>query len=113
MFDVDDYAEDVARAVPTARRAKISLAISNPCFEFWLLLHFADHTAWLKGPEAVKAQLCRHLSSYDKTKVDFATFAPRIADAVERGRQLTESGRTHTDNPSTTMWQLALTIVGG
>lgn len=112
VFDVDDYAEDIANAIPTAKRAKISLAISNPCFEFWLLLHFADHSAWLNGPNAVKAQLCRHISGYDKTKIDFAAFAPRISDAIERGRRLTDAGHTHPDNPSTTMWQLASTIVG-
>lgn len=112
VFDVDDYAEDIAKAVPVARRAKISLAISNPCFEFWLLLHFADHCAWLKDPAAVKSKLCRHLSGYDKTRIDFAAFVPGIPDAIERGRRLTDSGRTHVDNPSTTMWRLAATIVG-
>ncbi|WET83152.1 RloB family protein [Amycolatopsis sp. QT-25] len=38
VVDVDEF--DLDRAAATARRLRIELAISNPCFEFWLLLHF-------------------------------------------------------------------------
>ena len=33
--------------VASAGANGIRLAISNPCFELWLILHFQDHTAWL------------------------------------------------------------------
>jgi hypothetical protein len=112
VFDVDEFGTDVETAIAAARRAKISLAISNPCFEFWLLLHFAEHGAWLDGAGAAKAKLCQHLAGYDKTEVDFGVFAPGVQDAIDRGRRLSESGRSHTDNPSTTMWQLARAVVG-
>jgi RloB-like protein len=112
VFDVDEFGDDIATAVTIARRAKILLAISNPCFEFWLLLHFCDHTAWLNGAAAAKTKLCGHLAGYDKTKLDFAIVASGVAEAIGRGRRLTESGRTHADNPSTTMWRLAATMAG-
>jgi len=113
VFDVDDFQADIEKALVMARRAKISLAISNPCFEFWLLLHFQDHTAWLNGADAAKVKLCQHLPGYDKTKLDFECFAPGVRDAIERGRALTEAGHDHRDNPSTTMWRLAAVVAGG
>jgi hypothetical protein len=40
VFDVDDY-PDIPAAVATARRLGIEVAVSHPCFELWLILHFA------------------------------------------------------------------------
>lgn len=112
VFDVDEFGADVDAAVVAARRADVSLAISNPCFEFWLILHFKDHCAWLRDFHAAKAALCRHVRDYDKTKLTFDAFAPGIPDAIDRARKLTDSGKDHHDNPSTTMWRLAEIIVG-
>jgi hypothetical protein len=113
VFDVDEFGRDVDRAVVAAARADVAVAVSNPCFEFWLLLHFADHTAWLNDAMAVQRKLRGRVAYYDKTRLDFAVFAPGITDAIDRGRRLSESGRDHRHNPSTTMWRLAATIVGG
>jgi hypothetical protein len=44
VFDVDQY-EDVPAAVTKAGKAGIEVALSNPCFELWLILHFALHTS--------------------------------------------------------------------
>jgi hypothetical protein len=112
VLDVDDYRDDIDRAVRLASRARISLAISNPCFEFWLLLHFTDHKAWLKDAAGAAAKLCRHVPSYDKTKLDFDSFAPGIQDAIDRARAITDAGRDHRHNPTTTMWRLATAMVG-
>ncbi|MFJ7996681.1 RloB family protein [Streptomyces sp. NPDC096310] len=46
VFDVDEY-PDVAAAADAARRHGIKVAVSNPCFELWLLLHFTDHHAFV------------------------------------------------------------------
>lgn len=43
MFDRDRWeAHDVREVCSSARRQGFQLAISNPCFELYLLLHFAD-----------------------------------------------------------------------
>jgi hypothetical protein len=34
-------------AIDQARRDGIQVAVSNPCFELWLILHFRDHGGWL------------------------------------------------------------------
>ncbi|HWE90355.1 MAG TPA: RloB family protein [Pseudonocardiaceae bacterium] len=112
VADVDDYREDIDKAVRLASRAKISLVISNPCFEFWLLLHFTNHVAWLNDAAAAVAKVCRHVPSYDKTKLDFDSFAPGIHNAIDRARAITDAGKDHRHNPTTTMWRLATAIVG-
>lgn len=112
VFDVDDFAADVEVAVVAAARAEISLAISNPCFEFWLLLHLKDHTAWLNGPRGALEKLTQCLPNYNKAAPDFRLFSPGIRSAIARGRNQSAEGRTHRDNPSTTMWRLAQVIVG-
>ncbi|RCG30260.1 RloB domain-containing protein [Sphaerisporangium album] len=42
VVDVDDH-ETLQTALSAARRASINVAVSNPCFEVWLLWHFTDH----------------------------------------------------------------------
>lgn len=106
VFDVDDFHEDVHQAVAQAARAKIRLAISNPCFEFWLILHFVDHTAWLAGAKDAVAVLSSHLPCYDKTKISFDSFLPGLPAAIERAR----CNEDHRRNPSTTMGRLAAVI---
>ncbi|WP_073840191.1 RloB family protein [Micromonospora sp. CB01531] len=39
-------------ALELADRNEINLAISNPCFELWLILHFRNHAAWLDNDAA-------------------------------------------------------------
>jgi hypothetical protein len=41
VVDTDEF--DIAKAVRVADKLKVRLAVSNPCFELWLLLHFDDH----------------------------------------------------------------------
>lgn len=44
VFDIDDHPK-IADARQQARDNGIDLAISNPCFELWVLLHFQDQRA--------------------------------------------------------------------
>ncbi|MYW93378.1 RloB domain-containing protein [Amycolatopsis rubida] len=41
VFDVDQHAK-MREAIVAAKREKFKLAISNPCFEIWLLWHFCS-----------------------------------------------------------------------
>jgi hypothetical protein len=49
VFDVEwpKNHPDLTRAQELARNNNIRLAVSNPCFELWLILHFQDHRSWL------------------------------------------------------------------
>lgn len=52
VFDVEVKLTQQARfglntALDVAVRSEICIAVSNPCFEIWLLWHKADQTAWI------------------------------------------------------------------
>jgi len=106
VFDVDEHARlEAARTL--ARDGGIFLAVSNPCFELWLLLHFAGQSAHLERKRAGDL-LKKHLPAYDK-HVRFEDLAPGYGDAVRRAEALdhrhTEMGAEGA-NPSTGMYRL-------
>jgi hypothetical protein len=67
VFDVDEF-PDVADAAALARRHGIRIAVSNPCFELWLLLHFAEQTAHLATYKKVLPLLQKHVPDYSKSR---------------------------------------------
>ncbi|MBB5955685.1 hypothetical protein FHS29_002266 [Saccharothrix tamanrassetensis] len=103
VVDVDDF--DIAKALLAAAKARVSLAVSNPCFELWLILHFADHSAHLAGYKQARAVLEKHVPGYNK-ELDYSTFHPRIDAAIARAKALGLVDPSATVNPSTTVWRL-------
>jgi hypothetical protein len=109
VTDVDHYEREggkVTAAVRAARGSGISLAVSNPCFEVWLLLHFEDLRAHCRDYAEVERRLRKHLPAYDKARLRFGDYADGIAQAVEWARALDPSGADHQRNPSSGMWRL-------
>jgi len=65
VFDVDKH-ESLARALDKASANGLRVALSNPCFEYWYILHFEKTgRAFQSSAEAVK-RLKKHYSEYDK-----------------------------------------------
>jgi hypothetical protein len=106
VLDVDDH-ESLQRAKERARANDIQLAISNPCFELWLLLHFVDQRAPISTREAQRA-CCRHIADYEK-QVPVARIEGLYATALGRARNLS-AARLQQDepngNPSTEIYVL-------
>lgn len=64
VFDIDEHPL-VPDAKQQARDNGIQLAISNPCFELWALLHFQDQRAEIGRRQTQR--LCRkHIAGYQK-----------------------------------------------
>jgi hypothetical protein len=103
VFDVDDF--DIDTAVREAERRGLLLAVSDPCFELWLLLHHESCTAYQDGYRAVERRLRKHVSNYDKSRLDFRDYEPGLPEAIRRAEKLARTG-----NPSTGMWRLARRI---
>jgi len=97
VVDVDEF--DITKALAAAARAGVSLAISDPCFEVWLILHFADHSAHLVDYRAARTVLVKHVPDYDK-QLDYPRFHAGVDGAIARARALGPG------NPSTTVWRL-------
>jgi hypothetical protein len=101
VFDVDAH-ERLPDAKQKANANRIELAISNPCFELWLLLHFQDQRQHIERHQAQSA--CRsHMPGYQK-EVPFELVYPHHQEAVDRAVALDEwqeqQGRPG-GNPST------------
>ena len=118
LFDVEAPKKhpNLAEAKALAKRSNVHIAISNPCFELWLALHFQDQTAWLDNDDAVRLRR-RHDGSKDK-RVDAATYMPLREDASRRARLLTgKHARDLTpfphDNPSSGMYRFLDAIERG
>lgn len=100
-------------AIQRARQNKINLAISNPCFELWLILHFKDHAGWLDNDQA--RRLRRELDGSTDKGLDPAKYMTQTADAVSRAAKLAEHhSRNDTifphDNPSSGMHRLIAAV---
>ena len=79
----------------TAEAPNRHLALSNPKFEYWLLLHFEDG-AGIGSASDCEQRLRRHVSDYRK-RIDARHITPeRIEAAVERARRR--------DHPPCTDW---------
>lgn len=109
VVDVDDF--DIAAAVAEAARSRVSLAVSNPCFEVWLLLHHADCRSYCNGYPDVAARLKRYVPAYDKAALRFGDYAAGVEGALKRARELDPTGRDHGRNPSTGVWRLVETLM--
>ncbi|MDR0592348.1 MAG: RloB family protein [Bifidobacteriaceae bacterium] len=87
VVDKDQWADDQIDQLQqwAAQSNERGLAVSNPKFEYWLLLHFEDGTGVASSSECSK-RLRRHLPGYDKG-VECSKFRPdAIAGAVARAR---------------------------
>ena len=110
VFDIDSH-PPVPDAKQQARDNNIKLAISNPCFELWALMHYQDQHAYISG--AKLRQLCgKHMPGYKK-RLRFLELFPHIEEAIRRAEELeqTHEGRgTAGENPSTGVHRLVRSI---
>lgn len=66
-------------------RANYGFALSNPKFEYWLLLHFEDGTG-IASSRDCSDRLKRHLPAYDKGINAHKITLDRINEAIRRAR---------------------------
>ncbi len=85
VFDIDAH-PNLLEAKQQAEDNGLKLAVSNPCFELWILLHFQDQRAhqergWIQAA-------CReHLPDFVK-EVPYDRVQPTYAEAVARAKAL-------------------------
>jgi RloB-like protein len=115
VFDVEwpIHHPNLAEAVALAAAKDIKLAISNPCFETWLILHHRDHRGWLDNDQAVK--LRRQLDQSADKGLDPARYMPHVSTAAARAAKLEDRHRRDgavfpADNPSSGMHLLIASV---
>ena len=106
VFDVDSHAH-IPDAKQKADAHGIHMAISNPCFELWLLLHFQDQRRYVERHHVQST--CRgHIPGYDK-KVPFDKLSPYYQTALLRAVNLSawqKDRGCEGENPSTAVHKL-------
>ncbi len=70
VFDCDDNTNDMLlKAQQLSKKFGYRIAFSNPCFEYWYLLHFCEYKAYLENCNAVLNQLRKkgRIENYQKS----------------------------------------------
>jgi hypothetical protein len=110
VFDRDEHPR-YDEAMDMARANGLQAAVSNPCFELWLLLHFRECPG-MQHRHDMQRLLAAELGSPGKG-VDFAVYASSVALAEERARRMderaAEDGEPHR-NPTTGVYRLTQSI---
>ena len=101
VVDKDQWPdEQLAQLLEWSRRAEnYGFALSNPKFEYWLLLHFEDGTG-IASSRDCSDRLKRYLPDYDKGIDPRKISREMIGEAIRRAKQR--------DNPPYTDWPRTL-----
>jgi hypothetical protein len=119
VFDRDNNSDDeLYKAKALAERRGYRIAFSNPCFEYWYLLHFIEYRAYLADCDAVVKLLeARYIPQYIKSGDYFRMLRLMRADAIARANKVLQGleqdgiGQIHTSsNPSTSAVLLVLQL---
>lgn len=115
VFDRDEH-PNVDQARAQARDNDVFVGFSNPCFELWPLLHFADHGACDSRHE-VQKKLKQRMPNYDHddgASIDYEQIKDAYSQArarAERGLKAREDEKEPHGNPSTDVYKLLDMII--
>ena len=110
IFDVDEHPM-VSQAIFEARQSEIEIAVSNPCFELWLVLHSENCTAYVDRRWIQRR--ASELNLIDGKSISNAVRAmiqENFDDAKGRAQRLDDMHERNDSpprsNPSTDVWRL-------
>lgn len=104
-------------AIDQAQQLGFKLAVSNPCFEYWFILHFEYYVNQLADGTAARKRLEKHLKNpYRKGDCLFEQTFPLIRTAISNSEKVWRE--RHVDikhpchcHPSTQVHELAKTLM--
>lgn len=103
VIDVDRWGDaKLAEIAQKCQQKNYNLAVSNPCFELWLLLHlrsldeYSQETLneFLENPrigrerKRLGMELLKILGKYNKSNLNVDQFLPFVKQAIQRAREL-------------------------
>ena len=108
VIDVEaPKAESLSRAVNKAEGNKLEVILSNPCFEYWYILHFRKTSAPFGTSQEAKSALRREHCAYcESDKTIFDVVYPKTADAIKHSKEVLKEQHNDVEdlsdcNPST------------
>lgn len=92
-------------------KANYGFAVSNPKFEYWLLLHFEDGNGVASSAQCT-TRLKTHLPSFEKACLDTVKIRPGVQQAIQRASiRDTPPCAKWPQNTGTTVYKLAEKLV--
>jgi len=108
MIDVEaPKAESLPRAVNKAKDNKLEAILSNPCFEYWYILHFRKTSAPFNRSQDAKSALRREHPAYSESDTTiFDVVYPKTGEAIKRSKEVLKEQHNDAEdlsdcNPST------------
>lgn len=126
VIDLDRWgARKLAKVCRQAIQKHYDVAVSNPCFEFWLLLHHrsldeysdVEQIKLLKNSKDgttrtyLRRELARIIGKYNSDNLCTEDFIPYIHDAIERAQSIDKPEERWPNNLGSKVFRLALRIV--
>lgn len=111
VFDIDNNTrDDLDKALSLSRKNKLEIALSNPCFEVWLLMHYERSTAPIHPSQKAKTLVKSKIPVYDCTKSFFQDNVNVFNELVERLDVAIKNSeiidKQDYENPSTQVYKL-------
>lgn len=103
VIDFDKWGTKKISSISTScRQKRIHLALSNPCFELWLLLHFIDVSSMIvdeknkiknnkkinRSRNFISNLILKYAGEYNKSNIKSELFFPTIYKAINRAEKL-------------------------
>ena len=98
VIDVDRWkAQNLSDVAGKCRDKGFWIAVSNPCFELWMLLHLDEfdlydyeqkNRLFHNSQNFIEREIRRILGSFNKSNPDTSKFLPHIENAVIRAKKL-------------------------
>lgn len=118
VFDVDENLDPTLRnSIEHAHANGVNVALSNPSFEIWYLLHFTYREAAISRREVNEKLDSQYISGYDKTGCYNEMLFPSMETAVTNADRLNRYHlgldnelASRNSNPSTQVFELVRAI---
>lgn len=94
----------------SSKRENFGLALSNPNFEYWLLLHFEEAKGAISSTQCFR-RLAHHLPDYDKGVPCRKIALSSVQQALIRAKKLDRSSSKWPKNAGSTMYRLVSLIL--
>ena len=109
VFDVEAPTPhgSLTGAVGMAHAHNLEVILSNPCFEYWYILHFRKTSAPFSSSQNVKSALRREHSAYSESDTTiFNVVYPKTSDAIKNSKEVLNEQHNDAEdlrgcNPST------------
>lgn len=97
VIDRDSWDKNaLEEVVAGCKDAGFRLAVSNPCFELWLYIHFKTIKSFQSSKHCKRALNAlfekEGLGSYDESAYDPEIFRPKIAEAIQKAKKGDDTG---------------------